>query len=314
MKSIDSVQSPKMLAKIGVIAGIVLPLPGVAQTSSWVAESVCPDNTPAVFHACAQEAAAFDPPRTPEGRPDMTGIWHLPGAWGGGAYEDLEEHPRQLDDRGGPAAIVDPPDGTVPMQAWAEERRQGHTQQYVHPSAACFLPGVPHSTYNGEIRQFIQTPDYLVIQGVRTHEYRIIYLDERPPIGEDIRLWNGDSRGRWEGDTLVVETTNLDDRSWLDQRGRFFTEEAHVVERLTFIDANTIHHEATLRDPNVYTRPFTIASPYRRNAQERFEMESAVEVCYENNEGLLEIYRDIGFELYPGIGVEEARREMEAGQ
>ena len=153
-----------------------------------------------------------------------------------------------------------------------------------------------------------------MILGVRTHEYRIIPLNQSPPVGESIRLWNGDSRGRWEGNTLVIETTNLNGKTWLDQRGRFYTEEARVVERLTLIDPDTIHHQATLDDPNVYTRPFTIASPYRRNTEEGFEMEAEVEVCYENNETLLEIYRTIGFELYPGISAEEAREAMEAEQ
>ncbi len=313
MKKIDPVQTIQTLASIGVIAGIVAPPPAIAQT--WVTESTCPDNTPAAFHRCAMEAAkTFDPPRTPDGRPDLGGIWQLPGGQFGGAYEDLEDHPGERDDRGGPTAIVDPPDGKVPMHAWAEARRQEHPQRYIHPSAACFLPGVPHSTYNGGIRQFLQTPDYLVILGVRTHEYRIISLDERPPVGESIRLWNGDSRGRWEGNTLVIETTNLNGKTWLDQRGRFYTEEARVVERLTLIDPDTIHHQATLEDSNVYTRPFTIASPYRRNTEEGFEMEAEVEVCYENNETLLEIYRTIGFELYPGISAEEAREAMEAEQ
>ena len=309
MKNINLGQTIQVLANIGVIAGMVSPLPAIAQ--AWVTESTCPDNTPAAFHRCAMEAAeTFDPPRTSDGRPDMGGIWHLPGAWGGGAYEDLEEHPKELDDRGGPSAIVDPPDGNVPIHTWAEARRQGHTRRYVHPSAACFLPGVPHSTYNGEIRQFLQTSGYLVILGVRTHEYRIISLDERPPVGESIRLWNGDSRGRWEGTTLVIETTNQNGLTWLDQRGRFYTEEARVVERLTLIDADTLHHQVTLDDPNVYTRPFTIASPYRRSTEERFEM--PVAACYENNQALMEIYRTLGFGVYPGISAAEAREAMEA--
>ena len=292
MKNINLGQTIRILANIGVIVGIASPPPALAQ--AWVAESTCPDNTPAAFHRCALEAAkAFDPPRTPDGRPDIGGIWHLPGGRFGGAYEDLEEHPEGLDDLGGPTAIVDPPDGKVPMHAWADARRQEHPHRYIHPNAACFLPGVPHSMYNGGIRQFLQTPDYLVILGASTHYYRIIPLDGRPPVGESIRLWHGDSRGRWEGNTLVIETSNLNGKTWLDQRGRFYTEEARVVERLTLIDPDTLHHQATLDDPNVYTRPFTIASPYRRSTQEGFELEALA--CYENNQELMEVYRTLGF-------------------
>jgi len=311
MKKIDPVQTIQTLASIGVIAGIVVPPPAIAQT--WVTESTCPDNTPEVFHRCAIEAAkTFDPPRTPDGRPDLGGIWQLPGGQFGGAYEDLEEHPEGLEEVGGPTAIVDPPDGRVPMHAWADAQRQEHPQRYIHPNAACFSSGVPHSTYHGAARQFLQTPGYLVILGTSTHEYRIIPLDGRPHVGENIRLWNGDSSGLWEGNTLVIETTNQNGKAWLDQQGRFYTEEAHVVERLTLIDPDTIHHQVTLDDPNVYTRPFTIASPYRRSTEERFEM--PVAACYENNETLLEIYRTLGFGVYPGISAEEAREAMAGEQ
>jgi len=122
---------------------------------------------------------------------------------------------------------------------------------------------------------------------------------------EDIRLWNGDSRGRWEGDTLVIETTNQNGKAWLDQRARFYTQEAHVTERLTLVDQDTLHYQATINDPNVYTTPFTIAFPYRRNSDEGYEM--IEEACYETNEALLEIYRSLGFTIYSGVSAEEAR-------
>ncbi len=196
------------------------------------------------------------------------------------------------------------------MHAWADARRQEHPQRYIHPHAACFLPGVPHSTYNGGARQFLQNPDYLVILGVHFHEYRIIPLDGRPPVGENIRLWNGDSRGRWEGNTLVIETTNQNGKPWLDQRGRFYTEESHVVERLTLIELDTIHYQATVDDPNVYLQPFTIALAYRRIIEEGFELLPVA--CYEFNESLMDVYRTLGFAVYPGISPREAREALEA--
>ncbi len=304
----------QLVATIIVLAAVVaasslVPRPAVAQR--WVAESACPEDAPAVFHSCALAAAqAFDPPRTPDGRPDMGGIWRLPNGNFGGAYEDLEEHPGTLDDMGGPTAVVDPPDGRVPMHAWADTQRKENPERYIHHNAACLLAGVPDTMYHGEARQFIQTPGSLVILTGGPHSYRIVPLDGRPPVGEKIRLWNGDSRGRWEGNTLVIETTNQNGKPWLDQRGRFYTEEAHVVERLTLIEPDTIHYQATVDDPNVYTRPFTVAFPYRRNTVDGFEM--AEGACYENNEQFLEIYRSIGFELYPGISVEEAREATAA--
>jgi len=289
-----------------VVAVLLLPPRAVAQR--WVAESTCPDNVPAVFHECATEAAkSFDPPLTPEGRPDLGGLWRLPGA-----YEDLEEHAEGLDEFGGPTAIVDPPDGRIPMHAWAGSRKEENPLKYIHHNAACFLSGVPNTMYHGEEHQFLQTPDYFVILSGNAHAYRSIALDGRASVGEKIRLWDGDSRGRWEGNTLVIETTNQNAKPWLDQGGTFYTEEAHVVERLTLIDRDTIHYQAMIDDPNVYTRPFTIAFPYRRNTVEGYEIPESA--CYENNAALLEIYRTVGFEFYPGVSPQEAREAIEAQQ
>ena len=260
-----------------------------------------------MFHECALEAAkAFDPPRTSDGQPDMGGIWQLPGA----AFEDLEEHPEALDDSGGPTSIVDPSDGKIPMRSWADARRRENAQENIHPSAACFLSGMPYTMYRPGPWQFLQTPEYFVVLASRAHAYRIIPLDERPPVGESIRLWNGDSRGRWEGNTLVIETTNQNAMPWMDQRGRFYTEEVQVLERLTLVETDTIHYQLTVDDPNVFTRPFTIAFAYRRDTVDGFEL--IAEACYENNGTLLDIYRTAGFTLYPGISVEEAREAMEA--
>ncbi len=285
------------------VAGVFALSTAIAQ--DWVAESVCADNTPAVFHACALEAAgSFEPPRSSDGRPELGGYWMLPGGQFGGAYEDLEEHPGELDALGGAAAIVDPPDGTLPILPWAAEQSDLNAVQYIHHNAACLLAGVPNTMYHGGPRQFLQTPDHFVILSYNAHAYRIVRLDDRPSPGEAIRLWNGDSRGWWDGDTLVIETSNQNALPWLDQRGRFYTEEARVVERVTLIDPDTLHYQATVDDPNVYTRPFTIALPYRRIGDETYEIPELA--CYENNVELMEVYRQVGLALYPGISPEEA--------
>jgi len=308
--------SNQFIARIIALAAVAAAsslLPPSAVAQRWVAESTCPDDVPAVFHRCALEAASsFDPPRTSDGRPDMGGVWRLPNGDTAGAYEDLEEHPGNLDELGGPAAIVDPPDGRIPMYAWAIPRKEENPQRYIHHNAACFLSGVPNTMYHGEEHQFLQTPDYLAILSGNAHAYRIIPLDGRPPVGENIRLWDGSSSGRWEGNTLVIETTNQNGMPWLDQKGTFYTEEVHVVERLTLIDPDTIHYQATIDDPNVYMRPFTIAFPYRRNSVEEFEM--MVMACYENNEALLALYWGEGYGVYPGVSSTEAREALEAEQ
>ena len=287
---------------------------GAAQgPGAYIQDSVCPDNAPAAFHACALNAASnFDPPRTPDGRPDFNGTWVLPGGQIGGALEDLEEHPRTLDDMGGPSAVVDPPDGRLPMRQWADARRREHPASYFHHNAACFQSGVPTAMYHGGTRQFLQTDDTLAILTYNSHGFRTIALGQSVHPSTAIRLWNGISNGNWDGDTLVIETTNLNGIPWLDQRGRFVTHDVHVVERLTQIDPNTLHYAVTVEDSNVFTRPFTLAFPYRRSTAEKYEMQELA--CYENNEALMSISRTAGMRMFTGVSPEEARAAEEASQ
>ena len=281
-----------------VIIAWALPPASAAQAP---AQSVCPDNAHAAFHACATAAMkTFTPPRTASGQPDFSGFWRRRAS----AHESLEAHVRAPDDSGGPSAVVDPADGLVPMQPWADERRRENAERYLHHNAACFQSGVPVTMYMTGLYQFLQTGDHLAVLSEEAHGVRIIPLDGRPHIGPDILLWQGDSLGRWEGNTLVIETTNQNARPYLDQRGRFYTEEAEVVERLTMVDANTLHYQATIDDPNVYTRPFTIAIAFRRNEQQGTELWE--EACYEGNDLSMSHFR-ARFDIYPGITAAEAR-------
>jgi hypothetical protein len=141
--------------------------------------------------------------------------------------------------------------------------------------------------------QIVQTPGYVVIHYEMIHEARIIPIDGGPHLPGHVRLWNGDPRGRWEGTTLVVETTNYNHKGWIATQaaaGRIKgipqTESLRVVERLTPIDANTIDYEATIDDPKTFTRPWTVSIPLHRNPTYRI-YEYA---CHEGNravEGIL---------------------------
>jgi hypothetical protein len=268
---------------------------------------VCSDDAPAVFHVCALAAAkTFTPPKTPDGTPDVAGMWRRRST----SHEDLEAHPKTLDDTGGPSVVVDPADGKVPMQPWADAQRKVNATKYVHNNAACFLSGVPSMMYVTSLFQFMQTPDHLVIQTEETHAYRIIPLKQGVHAAPNIQLWLGDSRGRWDGNTLVIDTTHQNGKAFLDQRGRFFTEEARVVERLALVDADTIHYQATIEDANVYTRPWTIAIAFRRdNTQSRLEL--LEEACHEDNLSLGHLL-GAGLALYPGISAKQARERKAA--
>lgn len=275
--------------------------PSVAQ--SWVTDSVCPDDEHLAFHRCALRAARnFDPPRTAFGVPDMQGIWRRRAA----AHESLQAHPPTIDDSGATSAVVDPPNGIVPIQDWAEAKRRYNRPAYVHHNALCRLSGIPVTMYMTGTYQFMQSPGIFFVQGEESHAFRTIPTDGREHIDATIKLANGDSVGHWEGNTLVVETRNQNAKNWLDQRGRFYTDEAVITERFTMIDANTIHWQATVEDPNVFTRPFTIALAYRRSTVEDFEIWE--EACHEDNAFAQQQFLNVGYKIYDGITGEEARR------
>ena len=126
----------------------------------------------------------------------------------------------------------------------------------------------------------IQTPDYIVFLHERM-AWRIVPLDGRAHLPDSIRLWQGDSVGRWEGDTLVVDTTNFNGKTWLNEGGEIVSYAEHVVERFTPSGPNTVQYEATVADPLVYTRPWTIAFPLKRDKAEMFET-----ACHEEDRDL----------------------------
>jgi hypothetical protein len=231
---------------------------------------------------------------TRDGRPNLQGFWRGQPA----ATENIEEHPKTEDDDGGKSLIVDPRDGKVPYQTWAAALPTTHRATYVEPNVPCFPSGVPRSMYVPTQIEILQTPDQVVILFERAHTYRIIPTTARPHIGPNVRLWMGDSRGRWEGHTLVVDVTNQNGQAWFDQAANFHTSAAHMVERFTLIDADTIHYQVTIDDTNVYTRPWTMAFPLRRNKERGFRL--LEEACHEgerNTDPLIHL----GRRIYPGV-------------
>ncbi|MBH97283.1 MAG: hypothetical protein CMM56_02400 [Rhodospirillaceae bacterium] len=266
--------------------------------------SICQSNEHAIFHACAIKAAALRPQlTTADNRPDFSGYWRR-RAW---IFEDFEAHPVTADDFGGTSGIVDPPDGKIPIQPWAKEKSIENAERYLHHNAACFLSGPAGTMYMTSRFQFQQDDQYLIMVGeqLTAHPYRIIPLDGRPHAAE-ILMWNGDPRGHWDGNTLIINSPNHNAKYLLDQRGHFITEEATITERMTLVDHNTIHYSATFEDPNVYKRPFTVAFAFRRDADENPEIWE--EACYENNKEQMRLFLNNGYMLYPGITGAEARQ------
>ena len=158
------------------------------------------------------------------------------------------------------------------MQPWAVEERVSRNlteRGYDDPTAHCFPPACLDRCIFPKGLEIIQTPDYIVFLHERT-SWRIVPLDGRPHLPDTMRLWQGDSVGHWEGDTLVIDTTNLNGKTWLDEGGEIVSYAEHVVERFTPVDPDTLNYEATVTDPVVYTRPWTIAFPMKR---EKFELQ-----------------------------------------
>ncbi len=239
----------------------------------------------AAVELAAQEPASAPPSpgtirRMPDGTPDLNGFFQSDG---GGANYGLAPHPRVDLTPPGRGVIIDPPDGTLPVQPWAEaeqESRETPERGYDDPTAHCFVAGVPRSLYVPAPVHILQTPDAVVFLHERM-AWRIVALNRNTHLPDTIRLWQGDSIGRWEGDTLVVQSANFNGKTWLNEVGEIVSHAEQVVERFTPIDADTINYEATVTDPLVYTRPWTIAMPLNRLAGELLEV-----ACLEDNQDL----------------------------
>lgn len=226
--------------------------------------------------AAAQAQAggpAYTPPRAPEGHPDLQGVWR---AWNLAKY-DLEDHGAKPGVPAGRGFVVDPPDGKIPYQPWALKKREENykgtraADPYLNtdPYAKCYFPGIPRLTYLGWPFQIIQTADDVNFAYEWSHKKRIVPVTDafgpRPDPEDGLNArWNGMARGRYEGNSLVVDLTNFNPYTWFDMAGNFHSEALHVVERYTLIGPDALQYEATMEDPKVFTRPWTIRMVLQR--------------------------------------------------
>ncbi len=208
-------------------------------------------------------------PRAADGKPDLQGIWQARNT----AAADLEDHGASMGIPAGRGVIVDPPDGKIPyLPAAAEKRKENFKNRATaDPLGKCFLAGVPRITYLNFPFQIFQTPQVVAIAYEYDHATRTITLDGRKHL-EDIDFWMGDSRGHWEGDTLVVEVTDLNDETWLDLAGDFHSDQMKVTERYTRTGPDTLQYEATIEDPKVFSRPWKISMPLYRHTEKDFQL------------------------------------------
>jgi len=288
--------------------GIALPsLP--TQASSGVNGQTA--GTVGATQATVATAAGSAPPRTPWGDPDLQGTWSnastvpparvpaLPrtqtSSTGGGPEHWYEARPiiytAQL-------PIVDPSGGKVPelTPAAAERaaaidnirRRRSEAPQDRSPWDRCITRGVPGSmipiNYNNNY-QILQSPGYVVILYEMIHDARIIPIG-RPHLTGNIRQWLGDARARWEGTTLLVETTNFTDKTQIIYGDGFHTPRLRLTERFTPVDGDTLQYQFTVDDPGTWTKPWTVAIPLKRERGPHRILEYA---CHEGNRAMSNI-------------------------
>jgi hypothetical protein len=310
-----------------VVAWVVLLAPGPA-----AGQAFWPEDTPKLPMAkawIAQKAQLppYTPPRTPDGVPDLQGEWSRSS---GDGFSYLEDH--DFVDWTTPAQesfISDPPDGKVPYTPWALAKRQeifaglargwpGQSGEplYVRPGDLC-LTVMPSIAFDAQ--EIVQKPGLVIM--LSEEGYRVIHTDGRSAISQNVKFWFGNSRGRWEGDTLVVEVTSLNGRDWFDSTGQFFSENTRMVERWTLVDADTIDYELTIEDPTIYTRPWTINFAKRRPGtgprgprgvtmlrrslpaadSDPYEKEVWEMACYEGNGETMKGIRSLGFKWFSGV-------------
>ena len=222
----------------------------------------------------ASGAEAYKAPRTADGKPNLNGIWQALNT----ANWDIQGHAA----RPGPVVALGAA-GAVPAgmgvvegdeipylpAAAAKKKENFENRLTADPEIKCYLPGVPRATYMPYPFQIVQTPKYILMAYEFAGATRTIHMDKVPPNPVD--SWMGHSVGRWEGDTLVVDVTRLNDQTWFDRAGNFHSDALHVVERYTPLSPVALSYEVTIEDPQVFSRPWKMGMPlYRRldkNAQ-----------------------------------------------
>ena len=230
--------------------------------------------------------------RRPDGKPDISGYYNSPNA--GGAAFNVEAGPAAVGQPATQGAITDPPDKLIPYTTAAKAKREELLAHHLYddPEAHCLPSGIPRQTYAPFGWQILQPDGYVVMIYEAFHAYRILPLDGRPHLPANVRLWEGDGRARWDGDTLVVDTTNQTGKQWFDMAGNFSTPTLHVVEKITPIDSNTLNWEATMDDPAVYTRPWTISARITKNNTPNYQILEFA--CHEGEQDLIHYTQEEG--------------------
>jgi len=222
------------------------------------------------------QTAAFKPARLADGHPNLNGVWQSMNA----ANWDLEAHAAKQSpvlamgaegaEPGGLSVVED--DGTIPyLPAALEKKKQNAAKRMeLDPEVKCYLPGVPRANYMPYPFQIFQSEKAMAIAYEYDGAFRNIFLKNPGPAPVD--SWMGQSYGKWEGDTLVVDVTGLDERTWLDRAGDFHSDAFHVTERYTLRSPDVLWYQATIEDPKVYSKPWKISMPLYKHVEKNAQI------------------------------------------
>ncbi|MBD07543.1 MAG: hypothetical protein CMD70_02340 [Gammaproteobacteria bacterium] len=212
------------------------------------------------------DAQEYSVPRTPDGNPDLQGVWQAINT----AVWDIQDHSSQWGMPAGQGVVVG---NDLPYQASALEKRQTNYENRLtdDPEANCKMVGVPRITYMPYPFQIIQTPNQIVMTYEWVHSIRNIYMNSEHPEGP-IQWYMGDSRGYWDGDTLVVDVVHFTDETWFDRSGNYHGEGLHVIERYTRLGPDHMQYDVTVEDPEIFTEPWHMSMPLYRRQEENIRI------------------------------------------
>lgn len=200
-------------------------------------------------------------PRTPGGKPDFSGIWEVLTK----ADYNIEPHSAS---RLAPAGAGIVTGGELPYkpEMLAKRKQNFEARATADTEAKCYLPGVPRVMYIQHPFQIVQTPDLVLMLFEYVHATRNVFMNSSHLKGP-LDWWMGDSRGTWDGDTLMVDVNNFNEETWFDRAGNFHSDALHVVERYTLADRDHINYAATIEDPKVFTRPWAVNLVFYRHTE-----------------------------------------------
>ena len=220
--------------------------------------------------------ANYRAPRTAAGNPDLNGIWQTLGS----AHFNLEGHSASESpvlSTGAlgaiPAGLGVVVGGEIPYRQDATAQKQENAENWLtlDPAIKCYMPGIPRAIYMPFPFQLVQTPEYILFAHEFASASRIVYMD-RPDFEAPALAWMGHSRGRWDGDTLVIDVADQMPDTWFDRAGNYHSENLRVTERFRAVSPDHLVYEATIEDLDVYTRPWTIRVPLYRRMDENMQL------------------------------------------